>query len=145
MTEQLRLASSHWYSIYNKPDGEVANLIQSHEIDILVDLAGHSADNRINVFALKPAPIQINWLGYPNTTGLHTIDYRFTDSIADPPGLSENLYTEKLVRLPHGFQCYSGDLSVNNSKRPPQTEKGYVTFGSFNNLSKVTNQVLKVW
>ena len=78
----------------------VAQGIVSDQIDILVDLAGHTSGNRLAMFALKPAPTQVTWLGYPNTTGLRTIDYRLTDSIADPAGSGDEFYTEKLVRLP---------------------------------------------
>ena len=93
----------------------------------------------------KPAPIQVTWLGYPNTTGLSAIDYRFTDIIADPIGEADELHSETLLRLPNGFQCYQGDEKVFGRCKLPQKVQGYITFGSFNNLSKITPEVIKAW
>ena len=97
------------------------------------------------VFAQKPAPIQVTWLGYVNTTGLSAIDYRLTDIIADPIGEADDLHSETLLRLPNGFQCYKGDQTVIANVNLPQKSNGYITFGSFNNLSKVTPEVIQVW
>jgi predicted O-linked N-acetylglucosamine transferase (SPINDLY family) len=97
------------------------------------------------LFTFKPAPIQVAWLGYPNTTGLKSIDYRFTDNIADPLGDSEQFHTESLFRLPNGFHCYNGNLTVKPSPKAPQRNNNHITFGSFNNMSKVTPEVLEIW
>jgi predicted O-linked N-acetylglucosamine transferase (SPINDLY family) len=104
-TERLRTLTDQWREIHDLSDPQIVELIQKDRIDILVDLAGHTAHNRLTVFARKPAPVQVTWLGYPNTTGLSAIDYRLTDAIADPAG-EELYYTEKLLRLPDCFLCY---------------------------------------
>src|SRR5690606_33369105 len=107
-------------------------------IDILVDLGGHTAGNRLGVFAQKPAPVQASWLGYPDTTGLAAMDARLTDALADPPG-AEAYAVERLVRLPQGFLCYTpGDAPEPTAPRAA----GPVTFGSFNNLPKLTDATL---
>ena len=145
MTKRLMATCDHWRSIYGIADPEVANLIRNDKIDILVDLSGHTAGNRLLVFAQKPAPIQVTWLGYPNTTGLSAIDYRFTDIIADPIGEADELHSEKLLRLPNGFQCYQGNEKAHVGIELSQKSRGHITFGSFNNLSKITPQVIKAW
>ena len=145
MTERLMATSDHWRPIVGITDSEVANLIRNDKIDILVDLSGHSSKNRLLVFAQKPAPIQVTWLGYPNTTGLSEIDYRFTDIIADPIGEADELHSEALVRLPNGFQCYKGNEAFYSNSELPFMRRGHITFGSFNNLAKVTPEVIKIW
>ena len=144
-TNRLILMADHWRSIFGISDIDVVSLIKKDKIDILVDLSGHTSHNRLLVFARKPAPVQVSWLGYPNTTGLSSIDYRFTDIIADPVGEADKVHTETLYRLPNGFQCYKGNETAIISQELPQKRKGYVTFGSFNNLSKMTPEVIKVW
>ena len=144
-TKRLMSFSNHWRSIYKIPDLDVVNLIKNDQIDILVDLSGYTAKNRLLVFAQKPAPIQVTWLGYPNTTGLSAIDYRFTDIIADPIGETDELHSETLLRLPNSFLCYKGDRTVVANTNLPQKLRKYITFGSFNNLLKVTPEVIKIW
>jgi protein O-GlcNAc transferase len=145
MTERLMATSDHWRSIVGITDSDVANLIRNDKIDILVDLSGHTSKNRLLVFAQKPAPIQVTWLGYANTTGLSEIDYRFTDIIADPIGDADELHSETLVRLANGFQCYKGNEAFHSNSELPFKKRGHITFGSFNNLTKVTPEVIKVW
>ena len=145
MTKRLMVTCDHWRPIFGIADSEVANLIRSDKIDILVDLSGHMGKNSLLVFAQKPAPIQVTWLGYPNTTGLSTIDYHFTDIIADPIGEADELHSETLLRLPNGFQCFQGNEKVLVGLELPQKCQGYITFGSFNNFSKITPQVIKAW
>jgi predicted O-linked N-acetylglucosamine transferase (SPINDLY family) len=106
ITQQIKTHADHWYSTVGRTDMAVAEKVHSDQIDILIDLAGHTANNRLLVFARKPAPIQVTWLGYPSTTGLTTIDYRVTDDLADPSEATDHLYSETLVRLPQGFLCY---------------------------------------
>ena len=144
-TNRLITSSDHWRSIFGVSNADVLNLIKNDKIDILVDLSGHTGKNRLLVFAQKPAPIQVTWLGYPNTTGLSAIDYRFTDIIADPIGEADDLHSETLLRLPNGFQCYKGNETVLVDINLPQKRRGYITFGSFNNLSKVTPEMIKIW
>lgn len=145
VTERLRSSSSHWLNTCGMNDRELADRIRADSIDILVDLAGHTANNRLLAFALKPAPLQISYLGYPNTTGLAAMDYRLTDEHADPPGATEGIHAEILVRLPHGFLCYRASNDCPAVRMPPTERRGYVTFGSFNHLQKVTPEVVALW
>jgi len=144
-TKRLMSFSNHWRSIYEISDQDTVDLIKNDRIEILVDLSGYTAKNRLLVFAQKPSPIQVTWLGYPNTTGLSAIDYRITDIIADPIGAADKLHSETLLRLPNSFLCYKGDKTVNLNVNLPQKNNGYITFGSFNNLLKVTPEVIKTW
>lgn len=122
-----------------------AQKIKDDEIDILVDLSGHTANNCLPIMAYKPAPIQISGIGWFNTTGLKTIDYFLVDKYTDPVGLSESVFTEKLLRLQHSHFCYMWHDNPTVVNPAPCTKKGYVTFVSFNNLTKVTDEVLRVW
>lgn len=145
VTKRLQEEADHWFSVVGKEDEDVVARIKKDKIDILVDLAGHTENNCLSVFAHKPAPVQVTWLGYPNTTGLKTIDYRFTDNVADPEGEADNLHSEKLIRLKYGFLCYQPPDSTPQIAESPCKECGYITFGSFNNLIKVTREVIAVW
>ena len=145
ITNNIMTTCDHWRSIFGITDSEIFKIIRKDKIDILVDLSGHTGKNNLLVFAQKPAPIQVTWLGYPNTTGLSSIDYRFTDIIADPIGEADDLHSEKLLRLPNGFLCFQGNEKVLSKSDPPQTHYDYITFGSFNNLSKITSEVIDVW
>jgi len=145
ITKRLRAEADHWLSIVGKGNEEIAAKIRRNKIDILVDLAGHTKANRLLVFAYKPSPIQVTWLGYPNTTGMRTMDYRFTDEITDPPGEADIFHREKLFRLKHGFLCYQPETSIPVLGSLPCQERGYITFGSFNDLTKTTSEVIKVW
>ena len=145
ITNNIMTTCDHWRSIFGITDSEIFKIIRKDKIDILVDLSGHTGKNNLLVFAQKPAPIQVTWLGYPNTTGLSSIDYRFTDIIADPVGEADDLHSEKLLRLPNGFLCFQGNEKVLSKSDPPQTHYDYITFGSFNNLSKITSEVIDVW
>jgi|GEM_PF-1605578 len=146
ITRQLR--DSHpvqWRDIAHLSDDEAFHQIQSDQIDILVDLAGHSVGNRLPLFARKPAPIQMTWIGYPDTTGVPAIDYRITDAKADPPGMTEHLHTEKLIRLPRCFLCYRPGGDFPPESPLPRLINGFVTFGSFSNYTKVTPETISLW
>jgi len=145
ITKKLMSTCDNWRSIYDIEESKVSNLIKNDKINILVDLSGHTANNRLLTFAQKPAPIQVTWLGYPNTTGLSAIDYRLTDIIADPINDTDKFYSEKLLRLPNGFQCFQGNEKVIIKSELLENCRNYITFGSFNNLSKITPQVINVW
>jgi predicted O-linked N-acetylglucosamine transferase (SPINDLY family) len=123
---------------------EVSELIRRDQIDILVELTGHTAGNRLDVMAHKPAPICVTWIGYPNTTGLPTVDYRITDEIADPSETKQE-YVESLVRLPGSFLCYSPPQDAPEVSVAPCVQNGTITFGSFNNLAKVNDKVISIW
>lgn len=133
-----------WRSVHDKSSREVAELIRRDRIDILIELTGHTAGNRLDVMALKPAPVQMTWIGYPNTTGLPSIDYRVTDSVVDPPSTTQRC-TESLLRMPGPFLCYTPPPDAPPCTSTPALKNGYITFGSFNNLAKVNERVLAVW
>ena len=141
MTAQLRSHTDHWHGLARVSDPQAAELIGAHQIDILIDLAGHTANSRLLVFARKPAPVQVTYLGYPDTTGLATMDYRLTDAWADPPGQTESYHSEALVRLDPCAWCYQPRASPPVTPRPD----GPITFGSFNTFVKVTAPMLHLW
>ncbi|MEH2068482.1 MAG: tetratricopeptide repeat protein [Nostoc sp.] len=145
VTERLRGLCHNWRDIYNMDDDQLADLVRFDEIDILVDLAGHTRSNRLPMFSRQPAPIQITYLGYPNTTGLASMDYRLTDAWADPPDLTDEYYTEKLIRLPRCFLCYQPSPTAPPVMDLPAKSMGRITFGSFNNLPKITPEVIALW
>lgn len=144
-TARMKASAEHWREITGLGDEEVCALVRQDKFDILVDLAGHIKGNRLLVFARKPAPIQVTYLGYPNTTGMAAMDYRLTDEHADPAGSTERFHTEQLVRLPRTFFCYLPDAAAPPIEPLPAAAAGHVTYGSFNNFSKVTPQVLATW
>lgn len=145
MTARFKALAPHWRDIAFLSDTEVARQVVADEIDLLVDLAGHSADNRLLTFARKPAPVQFTYLGYPNTTGVDVIDYRITDRCADPPGITESHYVEHLLRLPDCMWCYRAPEYMPEVGPLPALSAGHVSFGSFNGFLKVTERVLDAW
>jgi predicted O-linked N-acetylglucosamine transferase (SPINDLY family) len=144
VSQQLQRYGHVWRRILGRSDEEVCRIITGDRIDILVDLSGHSGNNRLPLFMRKPAPVQLTYLGYPNTTGLSNMDYRITDSLADPPG-EERFYTERLHRLPRAFLCYRPPRQAPQPAPSPALHNGYITFGSFNNLPKITPAVISAW
>jgi len=144
ITQKLETYASKWINTVHMTDDQMAEKIFQDKIDILVDLSGHFAGNRMAVFAKQPAPIQITYLGYPNTTGLSTIQYRLTDSIADPEEY-DKFYSEKLIRMPKCFLCYQPQFKSPEVSSLPALENKYVTLGSFNNLAKVNSNLIKIW
>lgn len=145
VTARIRANADRWRDIWGVPDERVAELIREDGIDILVDLAGHTKRNRLRVMALRPAPVQVTYLGYPNTTGLEVVDFRITDTWADPPGTTEHLHTEELVRLPGGFLSYRPPDGAPEPVLEPSRNRGEVTFGSFNKALKVSPETLDTW
>lgn len=145
VTHRLRKLDVCWRATARVSNSALAQQIVDDGVDILVDLAGHTAGGlRMPLFLSKPAPIQVSWLGYLNTTGLETMDYRITDRHAAPPG-TEAYHTERLVRIPHSLWCYRAPVTAPRIASPPRLRRGVVTFGSFHNLAKVTPQVRRVW
>jgi protein O-GlcNAc transferase len=141
-TERARAVSDVWRSILEMDDDAAAALIRSDEIDVLVDLAGHTAGNRLGVFAQRPAPVQVSYLGYANTTGMAAIEFRLTDAYADPPGMTERLNVETLWRLPVCAWCYEPpDIAPEVQPRPDRP----ITFGCFNALAKINPPLLALW
>ena len=145
VTQSIMKHADHWCDICRMSDDQIFYEIQNDRIDILVDLAGHTGRNRMKLFARKPAPIQVSYLGYPNTSGLDAMDYRLTDAIADPPGESDRYYTEKLVRLDGGFLSYQSPEATPDISAIPSLANGYITFGSFNNRTKIGSRSIRVW
>ena len=144
-TARFLQSSCGWHSTVGQDATTVAGWIRSDRIDILIDLAGHTAGNRLDVFALRPAPIQMTWLGYPGTTGSPVIDYRITDAVADPPGESDAWHSERLQRLPNGFLSYQAPEEAPPVASAPIVRNSYVTFGSFNTLPKLNSEVIEAW
>jgi predicted O-linked N-acetylglucosamine transferase (SPINDLY family) len=145
VTERLRAKSLHWRDIARRTDEEVARMVRDDQIDILVDLAGHSTGNRLQLFARKPAPVQVTYVGYPHTTGMQAMDYRIVDALTDPPGQGDEFHTERLVRLNRPFLCYrpTGDAPPVNAL--PADTAGHITFCSFNALAKIRQPTVELW
>jgi predicted O-linked N-acetylglucosamine transferase (SPINDLY family) len=139
VTERFRRYADGWREIRGETDEQVAALIENEQVDVLIDLAGHTSGNRLLVFARKPALVQVSWLGYPDTTGLSAMDWRMTDAIADPPG-AEAFYTEQLMRLGRAAWCYRPGAFPDVG-----AARGGVTFGSFHTLEKITPRWLGIW
>jgi predicted O-linked N-acetylglucosamine transferase (SPINDLY family) len=144
-TKQLRAYADVWRDIAGRSDDEVAHVIRADQIDVLVDLAMHTSNNRLLLFARKPAPVQVCWLAYPGTTGLSTMDYRLTDPYMDPPGLLDAYYSEQSLRLPDTFWCYDPLTDQPPVNPLPALASGVVTFGCLNNFDKVNDAVLGLW
>ena len=145
LTDQISAAADQWCTTAGLSDADLADKIHADQIDILIDLAGHTAHNRMPVFALKPAPLQANWLGYVNTTGLETMDYRITDGIVDPIQEGNRFHSETIIRLENGFFCFSAPQKSPPVGDLPARKQGYITFGSFNNLAKINEEVIALW
>ncbi|MFT3783347.1 MAG: tetratricopeptide repeat protein [Nibricoccus sp.] len=145
VTQRLRSLGHAWRDISRLDDDAAANVVREDKIDILVDLAGHTARNRLLLFARKPAPVQVTWLGYPNTTGLSAIDWRLTDEVSDPAGATDRFYAEKLFRLRGPFSVYLPSDDAPAVEAPPVLRNGYITFGSFNHFAKVNSAVVELW
>lgn len=145
ITALLRAATAEWRDLANLSDEAAAEKIRADQIDILVDLAGHTADNRLLIFARQPAPVQVSHLGYPGSTGLATIDGRFSDAWADPPGSREEPGAGQPVRLPDTAWCFT-PLSGRPPVAPlPALRRGCLTYGCFNNFPKITDDILHLW
>lgn len=143
VTQRLRRLTDVWVACGADDYPTLANRIRADKIDILVDLAGHTAWNRLPVFAMRPAPVQVSWFGYMSTTGLKSIDYRLADETICPPG-AEGAYSEKIVRLP-AVVAWAPAANSPDLVPPPLIKNGYVTLGSVNNWTKTTDAVIACW
>lgn len=132
-----------WQNVYAKNDEQLAAQIRSDAIDLLVDLNGYTSGNRLRVFAMKPAKVQATWLGYAHSTGLDKIDFRVGDDITDPKGVTHN--TEEMVAVPDCFLCYDPMEDAGEASPLPVQNNGFVTFGSFNNSSKISAKCVELW
>lgn len=150
VTERLRTRRVTWRDMRGRPPRTAARLIAEDKIDILIDLSGHSQDNALPIMAYRPAPVQISGIGYTNTTGLRVIDYFLSDEVCIPKGdlQAEAGFTEQILRLPHSHLCYAPEairVMPEAGYEPPMRRNGYVTFGSFNNFAKATDEILLLW
>ena len=144
-TRQVQARADVWRDVASMSDAGLAETINRDGIDILVDLSGHSGFFRLAVFAQQPAPVQVAWLGYLSTTGMTRIQYRLCDRHTDPPGMTDRFHTEALVRLPDSQWCYRPVVSIDCSEAPPFRRNGFVTFGSFGNVLKLSPTVRGLW
>jgi predicted O-linked N-acetylglucosamine transferase (SPINDLY family) len=144
VTTRLRRHFKHWQAVPRLSDIAVAELVMNDGIDILIDLSGHTAENRLRTFARKPAPVQVSWLGYPGTTGLQAMDYYLADPCWLPPGRFDHLFTEKLVYLPDRW-AYRAPECAPAVGPLPALASGVLTFGSFHRLSKINASTLNLW
>jgi len=145
ITSRLRTMVEHWTDVRGKDDQTVEALIREDRIDILIDLRGHGGGNRLPLFCRKPAPIQVNMVGYFDTTGLSTMDYRVTDAYQDPPGQTEHLHSENLVRIAPSCWCYTPADNPPVLQPPPALKNGYITFGSLNKIIKTSRACVQAW
>lgn len=145
VTERLQELADIWRDTRELSHQAMAKMIRDDQIDILIDLGGHTAWTRLEMFAMKPAPVQVSYLGYPATTGLAAMDYRITDGLADPVGTTEHLHTERLVHLPACAWCYQAPKEAPAVGVLASAQNGYVTFGCFNNLAKLNSTLYDLW
>lgn len=144
VTAKMREYFASWKDVTDQSDEALANTIRQDAIDILVDLSGHTSGNRLLTFARKPAPIQISWLGYMNTTGLAAMDYYLADNALAPEGELDDQFTEKLVQLPVNAP-FMPDASMPEVQALPALNNGHITFGCFNRPNKITQANVQLW
>ena len=145
VTQRLRANADVWRDVWQLTDDALIELIRSDRIDILVDLSGHTVYNRLAVFARRAALVQISYLGWPASTGLATMDYRITDAYTDPPVPADDWHCERLLRLPDTQWCFRPFGTPALAGPLPARDAGFVTFGSFNNLTKASDTLLACW
>ena len=143
MRADAEAAGCTWRSVAAAGERALADLIRRDGVDVLIELTGHTAHNRLGVMRYRAAPVQMTWIGYPNSTGLAEVDYRITDAASDPADTAQT-YVEQLLRLPGCFLCYTPMRQPPEVAAAPCLQHGYVTFGSFNALAKVTDEVIDV-
>ena len=142
---RLRSQAALWRDTAALDDEALAALVRSDGIDILVDLTGHTPGHRLLAFARRPAPVQMTWNGYPNTTGMHAMGYRITDAYCDPPGETEALHTERLLRLPEVYMSFNAPADTGPVTPLPAGRSGTITFASFNGCYKLSSTILELW
>jgi len=143
LTDEFQRTADHFVDVSGLSDDDLVNRIQSDGVDILVELAAHTHGSRLLIFARRPAPLQVAYLGYPNTTGAKYIDYWITDPHAH--AAEDEWHTEQLLRLPESFLCFGALEDRPRISRPPAAANGYLTFGSFNNLRKLSADTIRLW
>ena len=145
VTERIKEYATVWRATVGMNDNELVRIISNDRIHILIDLAGHTTRNRLMVMMQKPAPIQMQYIGYLCSTGIDRIDYWMTDAWTDPLGLSDETSAETIIRLPRGYLCYQPNPQAPDVSRAPWEKNGYITFGSFNHVSKISDAAFDLW
>lgn len=145
ITVQMRNLPDQWRDLIGESAEQAARMICCDELDILFDLAGHSANNALPILKYHPAMVQISGLGYFNTTGMQEVDYFLADSFVAPPGKYDHLFTEELIRLPNCQFCYKPWDDTPPARSAPCLRNGYITFGCFNKYAKITDWMIKIW
>jgi protein O-GlcNAc transferase len=145
MTEQIRACADQWRDVIGQSDEALVQRIREDEIDILVDLSLHTASNRLRVFAMEPAPVQITYLGYCGTSGVDAMHYRFSDPHLDPPEIDLSTYSEQTIRLPETYWCYAPGGMTPDVSPPPAQRNGFVTFGCMNQFAKASAAAVELW
>jgi protein O-GlcNAc transferase len=144
VTAQLQAMAPNWRDVSRQPDASLESQVRADQIDIMVDLAGHTAGSRIVAMARRLAPLQASYLGYPSTTGIPAMDYRIVDALTDPPGC-EQFYTEKLLRLDGCCLCYAPPENAPSPTSDIPHPTSHVTFGSFNAVQKISEPAIRAW
>ncbi|WP_312077062.1 methyltransferase regulatory domain-containing protein [Leclercia sp.] len=144
VTAQLMESASKWTKVMHLSHLEFVEQVKKDGIDILIDLSGHTGYNRLPAFALKPAPVQISWIGYPGTTGMKAVDYYLIDNRYAKPGVLDQAFVEKLVYLP-AIQQFQPQKESPDVGPLPALKNGYITFASFNRPKKINDDVVRVW
>jgi predicted O-linked N-acetylglucosamine transferase (SPINDLY family) len=145
LTEKLKMLSTSWRNIYRRSDQDLTKQVREDGVDILIDLTGHTTYNRLLAFARKPAPVQATWIGYLNGTGMRAVDYLICDRVTVPDDEAAGLYVETPLRMPDCLSCYTPPPGAPPVAPTPALKTGYPTFGCFNQISKVTDEVIAVW
>ena len=145
LTGRFRAVARQWLEVDRLDDAALTALARDQDVDILIDLGGYGEGGRMGACANRMAPVQIKWVGMQNhSTGLPEMDWFLTDQWETPPGF-ESLYTERLLRLPDGYVCYSPPSYAPDVPELPAVANGFLTFGCFNNLAKITPRVVDTW
>ena len=144
-TVRLKQLATGWRDCWRLTDAELVACIQKDSIDVLVDLSGHTDGNRLTAFAAGAAPVQVSWFGFPTSTGLRAMHYRLTDDVIDPPEDENKYFSESLIRLTRFYAAFRPDPLTPPPGETPALRNGHVTLASFNNLAKVTPEVMRAW
>ncbi|MFA7230184.1 MAG: hypothetical protein WC071_02830 [Victivallaceae bacterium] len=144
ITARIKQSASCWRNIFGADCDAIRNLIRGDRIDILIDLSGHTNGKLLEIFALRTAPIQMSWLGYPGSAGLSNIDFRIGDKLTDQEN-ADKLFSEKIIRLEHGFWTYRPPTESPPIAQLPCLKNNIFTFGSFNHQAKITEKVIEAW